>query len=131
MDYRRASECCRRAWRNRCPRCGVGRILKNLFVRHGCCKHCGLRYAREDGFFTAALPINYTLVCLLWVIPLMVLWMTDFFAWEWMVGLCAGGALLIPPLTYRYSQCLWLGAYYFFLANDIDSGKDVRESADE
>jgi len=127
MGYELGSLYRKRAWQNRCPRCGEGRILKNLFVRHDACSHCGLKFAREDGFFSAALPINYTLVCVFWIIPIIILAMTGIMGYAWAVGLCIGGALIIPILTYRYSQCLWLGAYYFFVSKDLESGKDIRE----
>lgn len=112
---------------NRCPRCGEGKILKNLFLRHEHCPHCNLQFAREDGFFSGAMPINYTLVCIFWLLPLSLLWAIGWLGDAFTLYTCVGGAIVIPVLTYRYSQCLWLGTYYYFLANDIEQGNDIRE----
>ena len=38
-----------RTIRNRCPRCGEGAVLENLFNRHDKCSSCGFQYSREDG----------------------------------------------------------------------------------
>ena len=126
-----ANVCRKRAWMNRCPRCGQGRILKNLFRRYESCSHCGLKYAREDGFFSAALPINYTLVSVFWLGPLLLLWSFSLIS-GWLTFILAViGATLLPILLYRYSQCLWLGTYYYFTAGNIDKTDEIREHEED
>ena len=76
MDTRRKNAL-RYALNNRCPRCGQAPIIPSLFRIHSKCAHCHFQYDRGDGFFTGALPINYSLVCVLWIVPLMALWFCD------------------------------------------------------
>ena len=44
---------------------------------------------------------------------------------EWLLGLCFAGGIVLPFLSYPYSQCLWLGLYFVFAYNEMpdSSGK--------
>ncbi len=115
----------RRTLLNRCPRCGKGSVLKNLFHRFDECSECKLGYSREDGFFIGGIPISYGLICLLWIIPLLIAWSLDWLARDWFLGLCFGGAFALPILSYRYCQCLWLGLYFVFAEHEMpEEGED-------
>ena len=105
---------------NKCPRCGEGKVLDGVFVRRDTCPVCGLKYDRgEDGFFLGGVPVSYSLICTFWILPIITLWFFDIFSLEWMLGLCLGGALILPIISYRYCQLLWLGLYYCFAKNDM------------
>lgn len=110
----------KRGVKNKCPRCGEGAILENIFVRHENCPHCGMQYEREQGFFSAAMAINYALICVFYFLPLLLIWLLGWLPGMVTIVLCFLGALIIPILTYRYSQCLWLGLYYFLVSEDIE-----------
>lgn len=105
---------------NKCPRCGEGAILKNLFVRHQNCPHCKMDFNREDGFYSGAMAINYALVCGLYLFPLLIIWWLGGLSGLTTIVLCFLGTAAMTILGYRYSQCLWLGLYYFLVAEDID-----------
>ena len=109
----------RRTIRNRCPRCGEGPVLKNLFNRHDKCSSCNFEYSREDGFFIGGIPISYALICGFWIVPLLMLWILGWIGMDWLLGLCFGGAIVLPFLTYPYCQCLWLGLYFVFAYNEM------------
>jgi len=104
---------------NRCPACGIGQVLKNLFHRHENCPQCGFEFNREDGFFIGGIPISYGLICVLWVLPLMVVWFAGFLPLSWFVGLCLAGAFILPVVSYRYCQSLWLGLYFCFAEDEM------------
>ena len=109
----------RRTIRNRCPRCGEGRVLKNLFNRHENCSSCKFEYSREDGFFIGGIPISYALICGFWIVPLLMVWILGWIGLDWLLGLCLGGAVVLPFLTYPYCQCLWLGLYFVFASSEM------------
>ncbi len=104
---------------NRCPRCGRGAVLENMFHRLEECSLCKLRYSREDGFFIGGIPISYGLICSFWIVPLLVAWLLEWLPGDWSVWLGLGGAIVWPIVSYRYSQCLWLGLYFVFAENEM------------
>ena len=119
-----------RAIRNRCPRCGEGLVLKNLFNRHDKCSSCNFEYSREDGFFIGGIPISYALICGLWIVPLLMIWILGWIGLDWLLGLCFGGAIVLPFLSYPYCQCIWLGLYFVFAYNEMpDSSPHPSDSS--
>lgn len=46
-----------RGLRGRCPLCGDGRIFKTYLDHHERCGVCGLRFEREQGYFTGGMEI--------------------------------------------------------------------------
>ena len=115
-----------RTLRNRCPRCNQGSVLRNLFYLNEKCSKCNFEYSREDGFFIGGIPISYALICGFWIIPLLSLWFFDLIQTNWMVGLCFGGAITLTFLTYRYSQCLWLGLYFTFAQHEMPEEENLK-----
>ena len=112
-----------RTIRNNCPRCGKGPVLKNILKRHDRCSNCNFEYSREDGFFIGGIPISYGLISMLWIVPLLLIWMLGWMGLDWLLGLCFGGAIVLPFLTYPYCQCLWLGLYFVFAYNEMPNLK--------
>ena len=108
-----------RTIRNKCTRCAKGTFLKTLFQRHEKCSNCELDYNREHGFFIGGIPISYALVCGLWIVPLLIVWFLEWIPTDWLIGLSFAGAIVLPILTYRYSQCLWLGIYFMFAKHEM------------
>jgi uncharacterized protein (DUF983 family) len=108
-----------RTLRNRCPRCNEGKVLHDIFNRNDRCPVCDLEYSREEGFFIGGIPISYGITCSVWIVPLLVIWFFDWIPLNWLIGLTFGGAIVLPLLTYRYSQCLWLGLYFTFAEHEM------------
>ena len=48
-----------RALKLRCPRCGEGRLFRNLVVMFERCPHCSLKYERAPGYFLGSTYVNY------------------------------------------------------------------------
>jgi uncharacterized protein (DUF983 family) len=108
----------KRAIRNKCPGCGTGAILKNIFVRHEHCPDCGIRYEREEGFFSAAMAINHAIVALFCLFPLSLFWLLGWFSGFTTIALCFLSTAVVPILAYRDSQALWLGVDYSITLED-------------
>src|SRR5690242_4418774 len=54
-----------RAWRLRCPICGVGKTFDGWFRMRPKCDHCGYVFDREPGYFLGSIYANYGLTALL------------------------------------------------------------------
>lgn len=110
-----------RPLRNRCPKCGEGAIMQNLVHLHKSCPNCEFAYYREDGFFSGALPINYALVSVFWLLPVMLTWIFGGISGTTAAVLSGVGAVIWPIALYRYSQCLWLAMYYGVIVDELDA----------
>ena len=115
-----------RTLRNRCPRCNEGAVLRTPFNRYDKCSKCELEYSREDGFFIGGIPISYALICGFWIVPLLIFWFFGWLSTDLMIGLSFGGAIVLPLITYRYSQCLWLGLYFTFAFNEMPREEESK-----
>src|SRR5256885_2868347 len=58
MDIQRAKRIMLRGLKLRCPACGEGRLYKSIFKMNRDCSHCGLVFAREQGYFVGAIYVN-------------------------------------------------------------------------
>jgi uncharacterized protein (DUF983 family) len=108
-----------RVCKNRCPRCGEGKVLKDIFTRQDTCEVCNLKYDRENGFFLGGIPVSYALICTFWIVPWLVAY---FFGWApvlWTVLGSMTGAIAFTYLGYAYCQCLWLGIYFCFAKHEM------------
>lgn len=76
-------------------------------------------FVKEDGFYSGAMPINYAIVCVFYLLPLLFIWWFGGLSGWMTVVLCFLGSAVIPVLCYRYSQCLWLGFYHWVTAEDL------------
>src|SRR6266568_7752907 len=47
--------------RQRCPRCFAGKVYRGLLDMNETCPVCGLRFEREEGYFTGAMYVSYLL----------------------------------------------------------------------
>ena len=109
----------KRTFKNRCPRCGEGKVLKDLFTKNHFCDICNLKYDRGNGFFLGGIPVSYTLICTFWIVPWLVAF---FFGWApvtWTVLGSISGAVAFTYLGYAYCQCLWLGIYFCFAKHEM------------
>ncbi len=109
----------KRTCQNRCPRCGKGKVLKDIFSRRDVCNVCEFEYNRENGFFLGGIPVSYTLICTFWIVPWLIAY---FFGWVTvaLTIICSIlGAVAFTYLGYAYCQCLWLGLYFCFAKHEM------------
>lgn len=103
-----------RSLRLRCPRCGKGEFLDHGFTTNKACDSCGLRFEREEGYWTGAIYVNLITTQFLIVGGLFaLLFLTDFALWT-QIGILAAVAVIFPTLFYPFSKSIWLGMDHFF-----------------
>jgi uncharacterized protein (DUF983 family) len=110
----------KRAFLGQCPRCRSRRIFNTRYRLHAFCPDCRLPLEHEDGWSLGAIPLNYALTCLFWVLPVGLLFAAGLLSLKFALVLAAVGAVLIPFLTYRHSKSLWVGLYYAVLPHEME-----------
>ena len=103
-----------RGLRLRCPVCGEGKLYRRWFRMYQHCPDCGFIYAREPGYYTAALAINVflsELITLVVIIPLAASQSISF-----VMLLLIGGtiAFILPLLFYHHAKSLWMSIEHLF-----------------
>src|SRR6266702_8415818 len=51
----------------RCPNCGRGRLFRRGFTMYEKCSVCGLRFEREEGYWTGAIALNLSVMVVILV----------------------------------------------------------------
>jgi uncharacterized protein (DUF983 family) len=103
-----------RGLRLKCPRCGVGPLYAKPFRMLANCRHCDLRFEREQGYFVGAIYINYAATIAI-AVP-------GFFILDTFTGINIDRQLMIwvpfavifPLLFFHHSRALWLVFDHFF-----------------
>lgn len=98
----------KRAFRLRCPYCGMGAPFDGWFGMREACEACGFKFEREPGYFLGSIYLNYGVtaaVGLGWTFG----WM---FAGEerWYVNILPAAlfAMTFPLWFLRYARLLWI-----------------------
>jgi len=75
----------------------------------------------EDGWSYGAVPLNYTLVGVGWVLPVALL--TLFGLLPMTAGIVLGllGVMVLPFLFYRWTKRLWVALYYSVLPQEMET----------
>ena len=120
----------KRAIKNRCPRCGKGKVLKDIYSREENCSVCKLEYNRENGFFLGGVPVSYALVCTFWIVPWLMFYFFGFVPVVLAVVMSILGTIAFTYLGYAYCQCLWLGLYFCFAVNEMPAMPEVFVAED-
>lgn len=96
------------ALRLRCPRCGRGRLFGGLFAMHDACRHCGLAFVREPGFYLGSIYLNYgaTVIAVGGLYALVVLGLG--LPHEAALAACLVVAVVLPILLFRHARSLLL-----------------------
>lgn len=113
--------CLSRGLRGCCPRCGHNDVFKTRYRLHETCPSCGLPLEQEDGWGLGAIPLNYAITCLFWVLPVGLAFLLGWLGLVPALVLGGVGTLILPFLTYRFSKALWVGVYYAVLPHEAAS----------
>lgn len=91
----------------RCPHCLNGKVFAGVWRMHETCPTCGIRFAREDGYFMMSVFIGYVFGTALMVPLIVLLYVQRAPVWWYVAG---STLLLLPlsPLIFRYSRLIWL-----------------------
>jgi uncharacterized protein (DUF983 family) len=108
----------RAALRLRCPRCGVGQVMRSWFRLYDACAHCGLRFEREgeEGYWLGAYLLNFIVTE---VLSALILGVVVFITWPdpaWKTVIAMGVILmsLTPIAFYPFAKTLWLAVDLVF-----------------
>lgn len=96
----------------RCGRCGAGKIVTRYFRIRERCPRCGVRFAREEGFFTGVYLVNVSVTLALMFVALMVFVLQRAIGgatgplWPILTA-CLAIAVLAPLLLYPIAATTW------------------------
>ncbi len=107
----------------KCPVCHEGDLftskaydLKNFSDMHENCTHCGQKYQIEPSFFEGAMYVSYGMqVALLLTVFVGSKILFDHVNPIYTMAVVIGLALLLLPITFRYSRSIWIN---FFMSYD-------------
>jgi len=105
-----------RGFSHRCPNCGEPTLFppKSLRIRRRC-PVCGTGFDRGEGFFLGPWVLNYGVSVFGFVLPAIILAVSEVVPWSVAIVLAAAGCLVLPALLYRSTWSWWLMLYFYFL----------------
>ena len=103
-----------RGWRQRCPRCGVGRLFGGWFQMRKECDQCGLDLVREPGFYLGSVYVNYGLTAVLMTATYFILFFTTEIDPQRLLWGLALFTVVFPVLFFRSARGLWLAFDQFW-----------------
>jgi uncharacterized protein (DUF983 family) len=110
----------------RCPRCLSGPVFRRLFSMNSACPMCAYDFEREEGYFTGAMYISYTLALILLFAMFAIavpFWHNYSMGGVWtLFAILTPPFLVMVPLIFRYSRVVWL---------HLDYVLSVRRHSDE
>lgn len=85
------------------------------------CPACGFQFERDndEGFFLGSMSLNYGVTILGFLVPVLLLYLTEILSGRTASILAGVGAIGFPILFYRSSRSWWLMNYYFFLPHHL------------
>jgi uncharacterized protein DUF983 len=110
----------------RCPRCLRGSVFRGPIAMNPACPMCSYDFEREEGYFTGAMYISYTLA----LAALFVMFGIATLFWHnysmggvgVLFGILMVPFLILVPVLFRYSRVVWL---------HLDYVLSVRRHSDE
>ena len=103
-----------RGLRQRCPRCGRGKLFVRGFKMYERCPSCGWVYEREEGYWTGAMAVNLVLteiIAAAIVVPLAAMQFNPLVLYGVGIPLIA----LMPVIFYRVTKAIWMS--FDFIVN--------------
>ena len=119
---------------NCCPNCGAKTLFKEgtLFELNAECPSCGLKIEHDEGFFLGSMSLNYGVTVICFLIPILILYLTEVLSGLTASILAAIGAIGVPILFYRASRSWWLMSYYIFLPKHLPANQGtLRQGKDK
>ncbi len=79
------------------------------------CEHCGLKYAKEPGFFFGAAYVSYALTVAfavaLYVLSILII---PNLGWQVHLGVVIAGLVVLFPVSHAFSRSIWLNFFYSY-----------------
>jgi uncharacterized protein (DUF983 family) len=109
-----------RAFRLRCPRCGIGPLFRGFLKVNDACASCGLDFRQESGYYVGAMWLNYGATVLTGIAAGTLL-LGRISSPALVTSLCAWG-LLFPILFFHHSRAIWLGGELWLRSKTTEPG---------
>lgn len=109
-----------RGLRLRCPRCGEGRLFRNLFVMNEQCPNCHLVYERAPGYFLGSAYINYGATALLLTSSYVGLHFGADISNRVLAAPLLAFCIIFPLIAFRFARSLWLALDCYFDVTGFD-----------
>ena len=119
----RRTDILRRGLKCQCPNCGGAKLFRNLLRINHLCPNCGMTLERGDGYYIGPLCINYAIVSIAFVAPLLISGVSGSIPLKLALALSLAGALLLPILLYQFCWSFWLMIYYFCLPDELHANR--------
>ena len=113
----------KRGLKCQCPNCGRAKLFRNLLRIHHLCPNCGMTLERGDGYYIGPLCINYAIVSIAFISPLLISGVSGSIPLNLALALSLTGALLLPILLYQFCWSFWLMIYYFCLPDELHANR--------
>ena len=96
--------------RLRCPRCLHGGLFRGFLTMRAECPECGLKFGREDGYYTGAMIVSYALSVPVLGAIFALLYVTFTPQWTLIAVWFASLPVFVPfaLIIFRYSRAIWL-----------------------
>lgn len=108
-----------RGLRGECPRCQTRDLFSSHLRLKNACPHCGLPLEAESGWGLGAIPINYGLTCMIWVVPVGLACAAGLLSFAQGALSAGAGALVLPLFLHRLALKTWVGLYYACLPGEL------------
>lgn len=120
-------------FRFRCPRCQEGDFfmshpydLSKMGDIHEHCSECGLRYAKEPGFYYGAMYVAYAIGVALFV----TLWTSFNLFLPWVsigvqIFVIVAATIVLSPLVYALSKIIWANMFISYDKKACELHKDT------
>jgi uncharacterized protein (DUF983 family) len=115
----------------RCPRCGKGKLFKNLLQMHERCSHCDFQFGRGPGYFLGSIYFNYGLTALLTTATYLGLFLLADVPPEKLLWPLVAFSVVFPVLFFPFARSLWVGFDQFFDPIGIEREEGTGQSPTE
>jgi uncharacterized protein (DUF983 family) len=118
-----------RSCRLRCPRCGQGKLFRNLLMMNERCPHCDFQYGRGPGYFLGSIYFNYGLTALLVTAAFLGLFLLADISPDVLLWPLTAFTVVFPLLFFPFARSLWVGFDQFFDPVEIEREEGTQPGA--
>lgn len=125
----------RRGLIRRCPRCGGGKLFRTWWSLRDRCPRCGMRFVREEGYFTGVYLVNFGVVLAVLFVMCMgvALWLGSHPDASAVPFLVVGGviAVVVPVVFYPFARTIWAALDLAMAPMELDEILDASQAEDD
>jgi len=123
----------------KCPRCHEGDFfvsnpynLQHIGKVHENCSECGLKYAKEPGFFYGAMYVSYAFGVALFVAVIVLYYIIFRRIDVWILfGIIGFLSVVTAPINYALSKIIWANFFMGYKPNASENFKKLSDSRNE